>query len=114
LGATRAALIGDDDHGVIELLPGFRPEWLGQHLAVHDVPLRGGRCSFALRWHGARPALLWDAPAGVQLRAPVLDPNFATDEPVGETLLAEPQAVLLAMGASPREGEAIDEPESFS
>ncbi len=114
LGATRAALIGDDDHAVIDVLPGFRPEWLGQHLAVHDVPLRGGRCSFALRWHGARPALLWDAPAGVQLRAPVLDPSFATDEPVGETLLAEPQAVLLAMGASPREGEAIDEPESFS
>jgi hypothetical protein len=113
LGETRAALIADDDR-VIEVLPGFRSEWLGQHLAAHDIPLRSGRCSFAVRWHGARPALLWDAPAGVRLRAPVLDPGWESRDPVGETLLAEPNAVLLAMGAARLEGTAVDEPESFS
>ncbi len=118
LGATRAALIADDTRGVIDLFPGFRTEWLGQNLAAHDIPLRRGRCSFAVRWHGARPALLWDVPSGVRLRTPVLDPGFESREPVGETLLAEPQGALLAMGSAAREhgaeGTKIDEPESFS
>jgi hypothetical protein len=99
---------------VIDLLPGFRPEWLGQHLAAHDIPLRRGRCSFAVRWHGARPALLWDVPEGVRLRAPVLDPDWESREPVGETLLAEPSAVLLAMGSPGAAGVAVEEPGSFS
>ncbi len=116
LGSTRAALISDDERGTIDLVPGFRTEWLGQHLAAHAIPLRNGRCSFAIRWHGARPALLWDVPAGMQLRTPTLDPSFETHEPVGESLLAEPQGVLLAMGSGARnaEGTKIDEPESFS
>ena len=76
-----------------------RPSGSGQIIAVHDVPLRGGSLSFAVRWHGARPALLWDAPAGVELRAPALDPAWSAATGVGETLLAEPPTPLLAMGS---------------
>jgi hypothetical protein len=114
---TRRALLREDakDGKELELLPGFRPEWLGRNLAVHDGPLRRGTCSFAVRWHGSRPALLWDAPSGSTIRVPALDPAFVTQEPVGETLLSEPPAALLPMGrTATREGDPIDTPESFS
>lgn len=110
---THAALVREHDARV-DLLPGFRPEWLGQPVAVHDAPLRRGRCSFAVRWHGPRPALLWDAPPGVELRAPALDPAWSSREAQGETLLAAPPAPLLAMGTSTRAGETVEPPESFS
>jgi hypothetical protein len=85
----RAALVHERGAGV-DLLAGFRTEWLGDHLAVHDAPLRRGRVSFALRWHGARPALLWDAPPGTVLRAPAIDPTWTSTTAVGETLLTAP------------------------
>src|SRR5207247_9088875 len=97
LGETRAALVREVGR-TIEILPGFRVAWLGEHLAAHDVPLRRGLCSFAVRWHGARPALLWDVPPGSTVRAPELDPAWSSDEPVGETLLAAARASLLSMG----------------
>ena len=68
--------------------------WLGQPVEVHDVPTRIGKVSWAVRWHGERPALLWDvvphhpdgsAPA---VTAPGLDPAFAATGWRGETLLA--------------------------
>jgi hypothetical protein len=100
---------------VLDVLPGYRVAWLGEQLAVHDLPLRRGLCSFALRWHGARPALLWDVPAGTTVRAPALDPAWASDEPVGETLLAEPPTSLLALGErTTLAGTTIDAPEQFS
>ena len=42
-------------------LAGHWPEaWLGQPVEIHDVPARLGTVSWAVRWHGDRPALLWD------------------------------------------------------
>jgi hypothetical protein len=55
---------------------------------VHDAPTRRGPVSYAVRWHGTRPALLWDAPDGVELRAPGLDPSWSSSVPRGEALLA--------------------------
>jgi len=114
LDTTRAALVRE--HGrMLEILPGFQVPWLGEQLAVHDVPLRRGLCSFALRWHGARPALLWDVPVGTTMRASALDPSWSSDEPAGETLLAEPRSSLLALGErAPVAGTTIDAPEQFS
>jgi hypothetical protein len=91
------------DAGRVLLLPGFRREWLGANLAVQDVPLREGALSFALRWHGARPALLWEAPQGIAVCMPALAPNWSSTEPVGETLLAAPAG-----------REPVSVPESFS
>jgi hypothetical protein len=102
LGEMRAALVRESGRDVA-LLPGFRPEWLGEHLAVHDAPLRRGRLSFALRWHGARPALLWDAPSGTVLRTPAIDPAWTSTRAAGEALLA-----------APADGTRVATPESFS
>ena len=114
LAALRGVLVHEHTGG-IEVLPGFAPDWLGQSLTVADVPLRAGALSFAVRWHGARPALLWDAPAGVELRTPALDPGWSTRDRVGETLLAEPPRPLLAFAAGERPpGEAIEAPGQFT
>jgi hypothetical protein len=110
----RAVLVRDSGDDV-ELLPGFPPDWLGQPITVDGVPRHDGVVSFAVRWHGPRPALLWDAPAGVQLRAPALDPAWSSAAPAGETLLAEPPKPLLAMGAGDRSaGTPVAAPGQFS
>ncbi len=85
---ARALLVAERGRGV-ELLPAMPSEWLGRSLAVHDIPLRPGGLSYALRWHGARPALLWNAPPGLTLRIPRLDPAWSSTEAVGEALLGE-------------------------
>jgi hypothetical protein len=114
LDTTRAALVHEDG-STIDVVPGFRSAWLGQHLAVHDIPLRRGPCSFAVRWHGSRPALLWDVPVGSTVRASALDPSWSSTEPVGETLLAEPPTTLLAMGQGTElAGTTVDAPEQFT
>ena len=67
--------------------------WLGQPVEVHDVPTRIGKVSWAVRWHGERPALLWEVvphrPDGAEpmVTAPGLDPSFAATGWRGETLL---------------------------
>jgi hypothetical protein len=69
------------------------PAWLGQGWEVHDAPTTYGNLSYAVRWHGDRPALLWDLEAHegvgpVRLTIPGLDPSWSTTEQRGETLLA--------------------------
>ncbi len=99
LRALHEVLLRETDAGV-ELLGGFPAEWLGQNLAVHDAPSRRGPVSFAVRWHGPRPALLWSAPAGVTLRAPRLDPAWEATGGDGEVLLDAPRGELLALGVA--------------
>lgn len=83
---------------IITLFAGFPAAWRGQPVEVHDAPTRFGLLSCAVRWHGERPALLWDlhpwpdagpGPA-VTLAAPSLDPGWSAVEPQGEALLAAP------------------------
>ncbi|HEX5616324.1 MAG TPA: hypothetical protein VFZ83_14315 [Acidimicrobiia bacterium] len=114
LGAVRDLLVHDRGDAV-DLVPAFPQQWLGADVEVHDLPLRRGKLSFAIRWHGARPAMLWDAPAEVRLRAPTLDPAFDASGGAGEALLAEPEPSLLALGAPDpdRPGVDVDEPGDF-
>ena len=44
----------------------------------------------AVRWHGARPALLWEASAPMRLTCTGLDPTWSSTEPRGEALLQAP------------------------
>ena len=75
-------------HGGIELLPMFPDAWVGQSVAVYGEHTPFGRLSFAVRWHGSRPALLWelDRPGPVALHCG-LDPTWSTTEPRGDALL---------------------------
>ena len=59
LVGLRSLVLNEDDE-TIDLLPGFPTSWLGQNVKVSRIPTRVGLCSFAIRWHGARPALLWE------------------------------------------------------
>jgi len=77
--------------GGADLLPVTIPrDWYGQGIEVFDAMVPMGRVSFAVRWHGARPALLWECSAPMRLRCPGLDPAWSTDDPRGDALLAEP------------------------
>lgn len=86
------SLIVDESNASVALLPELPIRWRGQTIDVLSMPLRDGNVSFGLRWHGSRPALLWevDTPSPVQLSAPGIDPAFSTTEATGETLLADP------------------------
>jgi hypothetical protein len=79
--------------GALALSPVVPDGWLGLGWEVHGLPTACGRLSFAIRWHGDRPALLWeldrDARLGpVRLTTPRLDPSWSTTDPRGEALLA--------------------------
>jgi hypothetical protein len=85
--------------GGLVLAPIVPDRWLGQGWEVHEAPTPYGRFSYAVRWHGERPALLWqleerdgaDHPTP-RLTIPGLDPGWSTNDPRGEALLAVPQA----------------------
>jgi len=85
--SVRALLVRDRGGGHLEVVPEWPSEWRGLGLEVHDAPTRAGLVSFAVRWHGERPALLWSVPAGAHLRAPGLDASWETDDENGEALL---------------------------
>ncbi|MEP6658749.1 MAG: hypothetical protein ABJD24_02395 [Acidimicrobiales bacterium] len=84
------SLVRAGAHGGIELLPRFPEAWVGQSVAVYGEHTPLGRLSFAVRWHGSRPALLWelDGPGTVSLLRCGLDPTWSTTEPRGDALLA--------------------------
>lgn len=88
LGARRMVIGGDPTH--LRLLPQFPTAWMGGEVEIHNAATTHGLISFAIRWHGARPALLWDlqADSEVEIRCPGLDPDWSTTEPSGDALLA--------------------------
>jgi hypothetical protein len=86
LGA-RDGLVHETADG-LALLSRYPEDWHGQGIEVHDAPTRFGRMSFAVRWHGERPALLWELEGQGRLTAPGLDDTWSTTEARGEALLA--------------------------
>ncbi len=86
--------------GSCALLPGgFPAGWLGASFETYRLPAGNGRClSYAVRWHGERPALLWEVsgPPGLRLTGGGADPSWSTVEPRGDALLAPPPHPALA------------------
>ncbi len=98
---------GGDGRAVLELLPNFATAWRGGGIEVHRARSPLGIVSFAVRWHGYRPALLWDVEAwapDLELRCSGLDPEWVTGEPRGEALLA---GVASALPDAPSAGDSF-------
>lgn len=93
LRAVRDLLVRETGDGSVDLLTVHPSEWRGQTVDVRHAPTRAGRVSYSVRWHGPRPALLWDCEGPIHLGAPGLDPGWSTTEPRGEALLAAPTEV---------------------
>ena len=79
------------DHLVIA--PFMPDEWIGAPVDARGLITRHGVLSFSVRWHGSRPALLWElAPAGGQDSSQTtvrcgLDQSWQSGAPAGEALL---------------------------
>jgi hypothetical protein len=101
--ASRSRLLGSrtrkvqpaatDALGSISICTWFPDEWRGQNIELNGLPTRYGTLSYALRWHGNRPALLWemaDAVPGLDLRlcVPGLDSHWNGQGLRGDALLA--------------------------
>ena len=110
LGLLLDLLVVEGPDGPV-LLPRWADTWFGQACEAHRVRTRWGQVSFAVRWHGARPAILWEVEPGdgvdrdapPVLRAPGLDPAWEDRRWEGEALLAEvpvPEAVVSLSGRS--------------
>jgi len=83
----------DDAQPGLALSTMIPDDWWGRGLEVHNAPTHFGKLSYAVRWHGDRPALLWelepfDGVDGVRLTVPGLDPVWSSTEHRGEALLA--------------------------
>ncbi|MEZ5142292.1 MAG: hypothetical protein R2726_07190 [Acidimicrobiales bacterium] len=109
---------GVEGLALLSWVPG---DWYGQAIEVHDAPTSRGLLSYAVRWHGPRPALLWelvphDDGRPVRLTVPGLDPTWSTDRPSGEALLAAPDAPPpgAAQGPAPSPTEDPSPGVSFS
>jgi hypothetical protein len=83
------------------LMPdGLPVEWLGQPVEVYGVPTSPvSAVSYALRWHGERPAIIWEQTGGpIELTAPIVAPDWRTSERSGEALWPRP---TVAVGGEP-------------
>lgn len=75
------------------LLPdGFPIGWLGRSFEVYGIPTgHRSSVSYAIRWHGERPAVLWEQSGSpVTLTAPAVAADWATPERQGEALWPAP------------------------
>jgi hypothetical protein len=78
-----------------DLLPmGLPAAWLGANFEVHGVPTSPvSTVSLAVRWHGDRPAVLWEQTGTPQrLTATAADADWSSDAPTGEALWARPRS----------------------
>ena len=81
------------EHGGLALCTMVPDSWLGHGIEVHDAPTHLGQLSYAVRWHGDRPALLWelskhDGVGDVRITAPGLDASWSSTDAKGDALLA--------------------------
>jgi hypothetical protein len=85
-------LIAHRRDGMIDICPrGIDESWLGVNFECHKLlatPLH--TISYAVRWHGERPALLWDidGPTGLRVVASAIDKTFSSTDIRGEALLS--------------------------
>ena len=79
------------------LLPSGMPDgWEGNNFEVYGVPTGAlSSVSFAVRWHGERPAVLWEQSGQqVTLSSPVIAPGWLTTDAKGEALWPQPAGLV--------------------
>lgn len=108
LSFVRSMLVRETPDG-LALFSMIPERWYGQGVEIHDAPTRFGTVSFALRWHGARPALLWeierhDESVPVAITCPGIDPSWRTTEDRGEALLEAPETATVP---GPEDGDSF-------
>ncbi|MFK8022774.1 MAG: hypothetical protein AB8G26_02315 [Ilumatobacter sp.] len=76
------------------LVGGLPSAWWGSDFEVHSLPTSpSSTVSFAVRWHGERPAVLFEQHGDpIELTAPDVDSSWRTDQSTGEALWAAPAA----------------------
>jgi len=80
----RDGSVGLLQHGIPTL-------WRGVNFECHRIVASPEHTvSYGVRWHGSRPALLWEVggPFGLRLGAGVTDPAWSTTDPAGDALLS--------------------------
>lgn len=107
------------DGRTIALLPVVSSSWFGQSIDVRGVPTSVGRCSYSVRWHGQRPALLWEVDVAADVRdvvvtCPALDPSFSSTAASGEALLTAPRDATRPDNMRPGPSEPAEPGESFA
>lgn len=88
-----------------DVLPmGLPSSWLGVNFELHGVPMSPtSTVSIAVRWHGERPAVLWEQTGDPQrLTATSIDPAWSAESRTGEDLWdaqRSPRASSLSVSA---------------
>ncbi len=83
--------------GTGEIVGGGIPsDWLGANFEVHRLPIGPATTvSYAVRWHGDRPAVLWEIEGPpVRLTASTVAPGWSSGEPAGEALWPRPVRIV--------------------
>jgi hypothetical protein len=88
--AVESRLVLSDDNTAAVLPHGFPATWLGVDFEAHGLPIGLSSClSFAVRWHGSRPAILWEITGPPMV---LRHRHWSTAQVNGEALLPEPGA----------------------
>jgi len=87
-------LLVDESPATVDLVPNLPVAWRGEALEAHRVPVGAGDLSWGLRWHGPRPALLWQlerrSEARFEIRVPSISEEWSSHDDSGEALLPDP------------------------
>ena len=75
----------------VALFPSYNPRWFNVPVEVSNMPTSNGGIGYAVRWHGDRPALLWEGnfSSEVSFISPEFDPNWESRETQGEALFPQ-------------------------
>ena len=76
---------------IVALFPSYNPRWFNVLIEVSNMPTSNGGIGYAVRWHGDRPALLWEGnfSSEVSFISPEFDPNWESRETQGEALFPQ-------------------------
>ena len=107
----RRFLVSQPDSSTIALFPSYTSKWFNVPVEVSSMPTSNGEVGYAVRWHGDRPALLWEGKMNLQttFTSPGFDPAWQSNEARGEALLPQqkPDEIAIPLISSPIQKPAI-------